>query len=178
MSQKIQRIISSKSLTKASPHTPIKCATQKILSRWIIPAKGALVSSKSYSTTHSPISSSVSSPTCEYQCTRAQGQVIPRATKEKKAWTQATSRACMSLAWEFVWTKMQSYQEGPHLQDGTAQICLWCIPLTPQMSLGAKKVATADGYTDSFLWNSSRWWSEMSGKSLLDWSYRNLWRRW
>ena len=45
---------------------------------------------------------------------------------------------------------------GPCLHNNTAQIHSWDIPLTPQMSLGAKKVATADGYIDSFLWNSGK----------------------
>ena len=89
-------------------------------------------------------------------------------TKEKNAQTRATSRAHIPSAWEFVRMKVQSYQGRPHLQDGTAQIGSQCIPLTPQMSLGVKKVVMADGYTDSFPWNSGRSWSEMCEKLLSD----------
>ena len=81
-----------------------------------------------------------------------------------------------------MWTKMQSYRGGPFLQDGTARIRLWHIPPTPQMSLGAKNVATADGYIDSFPLNHGRSLYGMSevesqSDSLWSWSYKNLQRR-
>ena len=92
--------------------------------------------------------------------------------KEKNDWTQVTSRVCMPLASGSMWTKMQSYWEGPLLHDNAVWICSQCIPPILQILCGAKKVAIADEY---MIVPMEFWWMsevELQLDSLWSWLYK------
>src|SRR5882724_12439902 len=105
------------------------------------------------STTHMPVLLSTDSDMCENQCTSAQKYLTLLCVKEKNSQTRAMSRPSIPGESRSVSTKLQSCRGGPFLHESIAWIRSQHIPPMPEMSLGEKNVATADGYAVIFSLN-------------------------